>query len=152
MLWMMVATILGSIALTFSTLAIVFHLIRTSIAREAASLTGVERDSGPIKVMARYRRFRAPGMSYGGAIKGAPGQLVLTATHLYVLQRPQRYGRFARADLPRFTAGVIDGDRLQLRSEDPPGASGTVDYRMRVADPAGWVTALVAAGAKPLSG
>ncbi|NUP10701.1 MAG: hypothetical protein HOW73_32050 [Polyangiaceae bacterium] len=145
-LWLGLA-IAGPVVLTLVILTVVFAAIRRSIAREAATLEGVVRDSGPIKVTTRFRRFRSARVYRGGGIRVTPAQLVLTATHLHVLERPQLYGRFKREDLARFTVGVLDG-RLHLFSKDPPDASGEIDYRFRVDDPETWAGVLADAGAK----
>lgn len=143
----MFAAIAGSIAFTVLVIVLVFTLIRRSITREANALADVELDSGPVKLTTRYQRFKTSRMYRGGGIRMTPAHLVLTKTHLHILERPQLYGIIARADLARFTVGTLD-NRLHLRSEDPPNASGTIDYRVPVADPDRWVAALSAIGAR----
>ncbi len=150
--WLILTALLAVGALVFGILWLTFTLIGRSIAKEAAALRGVVRDSGPVKVITRYRQFRSAREYRGAAYKSAPGRVVLTDAELLILQRPQRYGKFRREDLHRFTVGVVDAVYLQLRSEDPPEASGTIEYRMRLEAPQRWVAALVEAGARPTPG
>jgi hypothetical protein len=147
--WPPVLGIVALLALVGATLWVVFFLIQRAIDRDAAALQpeGVELDSGPLTLTTRYRNFRAPGIYALAALRRTPGRIVLTARRLHILCRPQRYGIIDRDELHRFTVRVLDG-RLQLRSEDPPGASGTIDFRAPVPDPGAWVTALIRAGAK----
>jgi hypothetical protein len=59
-----------------------------------------------------------------------------------------QFFRVNRADLPRYTVGV-DGGQLVIHTDDPPNATGTIDYRVTLADPQPWVKALTEAGARP---
>ena len=45
------------------------------------------------------------------------------------------------------TVGILDR-KLHLRSDDPPGATGSIDFRVALPDPEGWVAALRAAGTR----
>jgi hypothetical protein len=141
--------ILASLGATLLLLVIVFAAVKRAIAKAAEALAseGVELDSGPVTVTARYRKFRAPGILRYGGIRRTPGRIVLTKQRLHVLLRPQRYGIIDRAELGRFTVGV-DGGELKIESSDPPGASGTVAFSAPVPDVARWVSALTAAGAR----
>ncbi len=139
--------IIGSLALTATILAVVFTAIRRGIDREVAQLDHVIIDSGPTTMTTRFHQFRSETLHRGG-LRRNNVRVVLTATHLHLVERPQRYGVFERSDLPAFTVGVESG-ALSLRSTNPPRATGTIDYRIEVDDPARWVEALVSAGARP---
>lgn len=115
--------------------------------RRATQPDRADDDSGITKMTTRFDHFRSERLVRGG-VRRNHVRAVLTETHLHLLERPQRYGVFSRADLPRFTVGLV-GTRLHLRSVDPPDATGTIDYQVDVDDPARWVGALVAAGARP---
>ncbi|MBA3391673.1 MAG: hypothetical protein H0T89_03465 [Deltaproteobacteria bacterium] len=143
----LVLSIIGPLVVVAVVLVIVFGAVRRAIDRAAESVAveGVELDSGPVTVTVRMRDFRAPGIRSGG-IRRVPGRIVLTRRRLHILGRPQRYGIFDRADLDRLTVGIFDG-RLHLYSTDPPGATGSIDYRVPIKDPERWVAALTAAGA-----
>lgn len=144
-----VLTFIGPLVLVPVVLMIVFAQIRRVIDRDAAALAGegIELDSGRVTVTTRYRRFRTSKLYRGGGIRRTPARLVLTRHRLHILERPQRYGIIDRAELHRFTVGVLFG-ALHLSSSDPPGASGSIDYRVRVPDVGAWVAALAAAGAR----
>jgi hypothetical protein len=148
--WFFVAVVGGPLVLVGAVLTLVFSLIRRAIAQAAAALAdeGVELDSGPLAVSTRYRNFRTQGFSASAAVNLGPGRLVLTKKRLHIIKRPQRYGIIERAWLPQFSVDV-DGGRLRIRSEDPPEASGSVEYHAPVSDPEAWVKALRDAGAKP---
>jgi hypothetical protein len=143
-------TVGGSLVLVIIVLVAVFAAVRRSIDRAADALKpeGIELDSGRVTLTTRLRDFRAPGIRSGRAIRRTPGRLVLTKQRLYLLCRPQRYGIIDRRELARFTVGIHDGC-LHLTTNDPPDASGSIDYRLAVANPGTWVAALQAAGARP---
>jgi hypothetical protein len=126
---------------------VVFGLIRRRIGVTAGRLGVAELDSGTTKMVTRFDDFRSERLVRGGYRRN-PVRAVLTATHLHLIEVPQRYGIFERSDLARFTVGIQDG-QLWLRSTDPPDATGTIDYRIEVDDPERWVHALLAAGARP---
>ncbi|MGE0548851.1 MAG: hypothetical protein AB7O24_20450 [Kofleriaceae bacterium] len=138
----------GPLVAVAAVLVIVFAMIRRAIDRAADALTpeGIELDSGPVTVTTRLRNYRAPGFYSGGAYRRNPARVVLTKQRLYILQRPQRFGVIDRADLAAFTIGILDG-KLQLRSDKPPGATGSIDFRIPVRDPDAWVARLASAGA-----
>lgn len=148
-MWILVLSILGPLVLVTAVLVIVFAAIRTVIDRAAEALApeGIELDSGQVTVTTRMRDFRAPDFYSGGGIRRNPARVVLTKQRLYILQRPQRYGVIDRADLAKFAVGILDG-KLHLRSDQPPGASGSIDYRIPVRDADSWVAALAGAGAR----
>ena len=148
MLYVLVA-IVGTLALVASILVIVFGAVRKAVDRAAEALApeGIELDSGPLKLTVRMRDFRTPTFYSGGGISVVPARVVLTKQRLHLLARPQRYGIIDRSGLGAFTVGVVDG-RLHLQATDPPGATGSIDYRIPVRDPDAWVTALRAAGAR----
>ncbi len=142
---LLIGTTVGICVLVAAILFVTFAVIGRRIDAAAAALPGVELDSGRVRLTTRFDGFRSQQLRRGG-IRTAPARVVLTSTHLHVVERPQRYGRFARADLGRF--GVrADGRAVVLRSTDPPGASGTIEYRFPADDAARWVAALTAAGA-----
>ncbi len=141
----LVLSITGSLVIVGVVLVIVFSAVRRAIDRaaERVAVEGVELDSGPVTVTVRMRDFRAPGIRSGG-LRRVPGRVVLTKRRLHILGRPQRYGIFDRADLDKLAVGILDG-RLHLYATDPPGATGSIDYRVRVDNPERWVAAIVAA-------
>jgi hypothetical protein len=147
--WSIVLLVVAPMALVGVMLVIVFAAIKRAIDRAAAKLSGegIELDSGPLTLTTRYRDFRTATMYSGGGINRVPARLVLTGKRLHILRCPQRYGIIERDALTHFTARV-DGERLHLVAVDPPGATGTIDFRAPVPDPSTWVAALVAAGAK----
>jgi hypothetical protein len=148
-MWIVAFAIIGPLVLVTVVLVIVFAAIRKAIDRAAQGLAseGIELDSGPVTVTTRMRSFRAPGIASAGGIRRNPARVVLTKQRLHIVQRPQRYDIIERADLARFTIDTVDG-KLRLRSEDPPGASGEIDYRIPVRDLDAWMAALAAAGAR----
>ena len=144
-LWVVLGVV-GPLALTAAILFVVFAAIRRGIDADASALGGVVLDSGITKMTTRFTGFRSEALVRGGMRRNHV-RAVLTSSHLHLVERPQRYGIFERAELSRFTVGVA-GDDLHLRSTDPPRAVGEVDYRIAVGDPERWVAALVAAGAR----
>ena len=148
-MWLLVLTIVGTFAMVALVLVLVFAGITQAIDRAAEALAseGVELDSGRVTVTTRMRDFRGAGFYAGGGIRRNPGRVVLTKQRLCIVQRPQRYGIIDRAALASFTVGTLDG-KLHLQASDPPGATGSVDYRITVRDPDAWVAALTAAGAR----
>jgi hypothetical protein len=147
--WIVVVSVVVPLVLVVAVLALVFAAIRKAIDRAAHALgpEGIEHDSGPVTVTTRMRDFRAPDFYSGGGLRRNPARVVLTKQRLYILQRPQRYGVIDRAGLAKFTVGIVD-NKLRLRTDEPPGASGSIDYRIPVRDPETWVGALTAAGAR----
>lgn len=147
-MWIVLVSMVVPLVLVTITLVIVFAAIRKAIDRAAEGLApeGIELDSGRVTATTRMRDFRAPNI-YSGGIRRNPARVVLTKQRLHILQRPQRYGIINRADLARFTVGILDR-KLHLHTTDPPGASGSIDYRIAMPDPDLWVRALAEAGAR----
>lgn len=145
MIWVLLGVSVP-VVLTAAILFVVFAAIRRRIDADADRLVDVVLDSGVTKMTTRFDGFRTEGLVRGGMRRNHV-RAVLTASHLHLLERPQRYGVFEHGDLSRFTVGIV-GDDLHLQSTDPPRAVGAIDYRISVSDPARWVEALVAAGAR----
>lgn len=143
-----VLAVVGSLGGTAAILVGVFAAIRRGIDRDAAVLQGIELDSGTTKIVTRFDQFRSERLIRGGYRRNY-GRAVLTSTHLHIIERPQRYGIFERADLARFSVGSVDGS-LVLCSTDPPEATGTITYEIPLSDPTPWIAALRRAGATPL--
>lgn len=145
----LVLSIVGSMLLVTTVLFAVFAAIRKAIDRAAEALgpEGIELDSGPVIVSTRMRNFRAPKIYSSAAFRRNPARVVLTKQRLYILERPQRFGLFDRSELSSFTVRIVDGT-LHLRSEEPPGATGTIEYRVPVRDADTWLARLVEAGAR----
>jgi hypothetical protein len=148
-MWILVLSIVLPLVLVTAALVIVFAAVRKAIDRAAEALAaeGIELDSGPVTATTRMRNFRAANLYSGGGIRRNPARVVLTKQRLYIVQRPQRYGVIDRADLAKLTVGILDG-KLHLQSDEPPGASGSIDYRIPLRDPETWVAALAGAGAR----
>ncbi len=125
--------------------------IKKSIGRRRAALEGegVERDSGMCRVRARYRRFRGRGLYMGAGIRVGSGQLVLTRAHLHVLG-VRGAEPVPLAELHRYRASVADG-RLVITTDEPVGATGRLELRIRLDDAASWVDALDDAGSRATS-
>jgi hypothetical protein len=138
--------IIIGLGVTLFVFVIVFAAVGKAIDRAAEALEGIEKDSGRTVVTVRMKKFRAPGLIAGG-LRRVPARFVLTSKQLHIIMRPQRYGIIERAELGRFTVANLGG-QLHLHTEDPPGATGSVDYRATVPDPDAWVAALTAAGAR----
>jgi len=146
----------GSVIILVGTiLTVVFTIIgrvqrtRLAAARAALQPEGIRLDSGLVGGTARFRGFSAPGMYEGGAIRGVRSCLVLTDKQLAILGgRPAFHT--PRGELSRWQVG-LDGARLRLVSDDPPGAKGHVDLRLAVPDAEAWVAALREAGCPALS-
>ena len=145
MLWVLLG-VGGPVVLTVVILFVVFAAIRRRIDADANRLDDIVLDSGVTKMTTRFKGFRTEGLVRGGMRRNHV-RAVLTASHLHLVERPQVYGIFEHGDLSRFTVGIV-GEHLHLWSADPPRAVGEVDYRIAVSDPARWVEALVAAGAR----
>jgi hypothetical protein len=136
-------------------LILAFSLVGRVKAAERAALDheGVVLDSGPQWITIRYNNFRAPRIYRGVGITKTRGSLVLTRQRFGVLtggrQRP--YNLIARSDLARFAVGIAENGALRVHSDDPPGATGSIDYRVALGDAAVWVKALAEAGARHAS-
>lgn len=127
----------GIALLAFAMLGVVFHLVGKALDRARAELDteGVERASARVLITTRFKDFRGAGMITSG-VRRNPGYLVLTRERLIVLQRPQRYGSFVRGDLGRLRVSVDEDGALRVHTDEPPGATGSVSYRVPVPDAA----------------
>jgi hypothetical protein len=125
--------------------------LRRSIARRRAALEGegVVRDSGVCRVSARYRRFRGRGLYMGAGIRIGSGQLILTRAHLHVLG-VRGAEPVPLAELHRYRASVADG-RLVITTDEPVGATGRLELRIKLDDAPSWVDALDDAGSRAAS-
>ncbi len=130
-------------------LMFIFRGVRAAAVRQRAELEGegVVLDSGRVPVVLHFRGFRAQGMYVGVGANRGTMQMVLTKRRLVFVPSRRSFLRIDRADLNRYAASVEDG-ALRLHSEDPPNASGSIDFRISVSDPAAWLRALTEAGAK----
>jgi len=139
----------GVVVLVGTILAFVTTLVRAERAKIAAlrhrlEAEGIRLDSGTVDVTIRMRDFHAPGLYEGRGFQGTRRQLVLTDQQLAILGgRPTFFT--PRGELRRWQVGV-DGGRLRLVSDDPPGARGHVDLRISVPDAERWLTTLREAG------
>jgi hypothetical protein len=129
--------LLGGLGLVFVGL---FALMRWLVAKELAALAleGIELDSGPAWVTVRMRGYRAPGINGVAVIRKGRGRLVLSKQQLAFVPRSRR---IAYADFGRFTAWEEAG-ALRVGTDDPPGATGHIDFRITVGDAAAWVAML----------
>jgi type II secretory pathway pseudopilin PulG len=131
----------------------ILTLVRATIARERQAMAaalhrleaeGIRLDAGPVRTTVRFRDFRAPGRYYGVAIVKTRRHVVLTDQQLAILGgRPMFHTPVG--ELRRWQVG-LDGARLRLVSDDPPGATGHVDLRVSVPDAPRWLTTLRDAG------
>jgi hypothetical protein len=152
------ATLVVSLALGIPLLVgtILFFAFRAARAtarrvRAALELEGVILDSGTQWITMRYRGYRAPGIYRGVGVTRTRGALVLTQQRLVVTPGLRRGNlRVARAELGRFAVGVAEDGALQIHSDNPPGATGSIHCHIAVGDAARWVKALTEAGARPL--
>ena len=149
--------IAGSVTLfVFTILTIVFTIVgrvqRANLAdaRRMLDPEGIRLETGLVGATVRYRDFRVPGRRYwGAAIIKTRRHLVLTDRQLAILGgRPVFFT--PRGELHRWQVG-LDGARLHLVCDDPPGATGHVDLRISVHDAAQWVTTLRDAGCRVLA-
>lgn len=126
-------------------------LLRRIIARRRAKLEveGVVRDSGVCVATARYRSYRGGGIYSGGGLRRNPAQLVLTRSHLHLLG-VRGAEPVPLAELHRYRAAVEEG-RLVMTTEEPVGATGRLEVRAAVPDPAAWLADLRAAGCSSTS-
>lgn len=141
----------GSVILLVGTiLTVVFTIVgRVQRAQSAATshmleAEGVVLDAGAVDVTMRMRDFHAPGLYEGRGYRATRRRLVLTEKQLAILG-----GRPAfltpRGELKRWQVG-LDGERLHLVTDDPPGARGHVDLRLSVDDAEKWLATLRDAG------
>ncbi len=121
---------------------------RIARSREALEPEGIVLDSGRRWIRVKYRNFRSGGMVRGVGSSNVPGQLVLTGQRLAVLMgRQLPFADILRSDLGRLCVDTA-GDALCLQADDLPGATGSIEYRVRVGNAEAWVKALTEAGAR----
>jgi hypothetical protein len=148
--------VVGALVLAGGVLVIVFSAVARSRARLVAELQaeGIVLDSGPAHVKVTFHGFRGPRVYVGAGVRGGPGRVVLTQQRLRIVALPNaKYGvgSFPRGAMSALTVGV-DGGNLHLRADNAPGTTGTVEFFVTVAEPAGWVNALTQAGARARTG
>ena len=131
-------------------LLIVFSAIRKATAKARAELAreGIVLDTGPTWITIRLSGFRGYGVAVGAGFYKERAALVLSKQRLVLVPSRRRFLHLSHADLARFTVGA-EGSELVLHTTEPPNATGTMDVRVTVADPAAWVKALTDAGARP---
>ncbi|HEY2367160.1 MAG TPA: hypothetical protein VGH87_12280 [Polyangiaceae bacterium] len=127
----------------------VFSAIRKATARTRAELEreGIVLDTGPTWITIRLSNFRGQGRAVGTGYEKTRASLILSKERLVVVPSRWRFFRVNRADLGRYTVGT-DGAALVIHTDDPPNATGTIEYRVTPADAQAWVKALVDAGAR----
>jgi len=134
-------------------LLIVFTLVRRSVrrqmaeARAQAEREGIVLDSGPVWMTIRYSGFRSPNVFIGAGIRKTRVTMLLTRERLVFVPGSRHYFTVSRADLARFHV-VVEDAALRIHTDSPPNASGSIDYRVPVTDPAAWMAALSEAGAR----
>ena len=138
------------LALLGGIFALVFSSIRKATARMRAELAseGIVLDTGPQWITLRLTNFRAPGLAVGVSVNKSRASLVLTQRRFVMLPSRRAFCRVDRKDLARYTVG-LDGGALVIHSDDPPNASGSIDYRVTFPEAQAWVNALTDAGARP---
>ena len=149
----LVVALAGGIpALVGTILIVVFSAVGRAKARLRAELEreGIVLDSGTRWVTIRFSRFRAPGYYRGAGLLKLRASLVLTQARFVLFPGFRSFYRVARADLGRYAVGMAEDGALELHSDDPPGATGSIDFRVNVDEPNAWVAALSSAGARPL--
>jgi len=141
--------VFGILAFVAALLVFIFRGVRAAAARQRAELDAerVVLDSGRVPMTARFNGFRTQGMAMGVGVMKGMTTLVLTQRRLVFVPSRRQFLRIDRQDLDRYTAS-IDGGALRLHSDNPPNASGTVEFRVSVSDAPAWLRALGEAGAK----
>jgi hypothetical protein len=145
---------IGIPAFVAAILLFVFTLVRGMIARQRAALVqeGIVLDSGPQWITIRYAGYSAPGIYRGGGFHKMKASLILTQQRLALLPSRRSYGRIPRNGLGHFTVGATPDGTLQIHSDNPPGASGSIDYSVNLPDAETWVKTLTDLGARPRPG
>jgi hypothetical protein len=135
-------------------LLLVFGTIRRTIARQRAALEheGIVLDSGIVWVTIRYSGFRAQGFARGVGLDKTRGSLILSRQRLVLVPSRWQFHSIDRSDFRRFTVGIAEDGTLHLHSDDPPNATGSIDFRVPVTDAGEWVRTLTAAGARHHAG
>jgi hypothetical protein len=135
-------------------LAVVFILVRRSIDRQMKAMRsqaeqeGIVLDAGRVWMTIRYQGFRSSNIMIGIGVRRTRVAMVLTQHRLVFMPTSRHYFTIAKGDLGRFAVNVADDGTLRLHTSSPPGATGSIEYRISVADAAAWVTALLGAGAQ----
>ncbi len=144
--------LVGSFAFVGAGLLVIFLLVRGAQARRSAALRqeGLVLDSGRVRVETRFSGFRGAGLVVGVGQRRGAGVMVLTRQRLVITG--QRYGDFPREVLGRFEVGLDEAGRVHLHSDQPPNASGTIDFHVAAPGAQAWVAALVEAGARRRGG
>jgi len=146
-------TLLLSVGIPIFAVTVLFLVLRAvSLAQsqERAKLNGegIVLDSGKQWITVRFRNYRAPGFYRGVGIIKSRAFVVLTRERLvFTLGYRRDYFRFPRSELGRFSVSVADNGALCIHSDDPPGAKGSIDFRVKVSDSTTWVKTLCEAGA-----
>lgn len=144
--------ILGTPILVAVILFLVFRSVNQAAARERAALVseGIVLDSGMTWIAVRFRNFRMPRFYRGVGYTRAWSSVLLTRERLvFTTGLRAGYFRFLRKDLGLFSVSVTEDGALRIHSDHPPGATGAIDFRVKVSDPSSWVKALCEAGATP---
>lgn len=133
-------------------LFIAFTSVRRAIARqrEVIAAEGVELDSGPQWITIHLKGFRAPGRAVGVGVEKARMSMILTKKALHFVPNRWRFLHFERSALDHFVVSARDG-AVEMHSDDPPNASGTIDIKLPASNAVEWVAALKEAGAKSTS-
>jgi hypothetical protein len=145
---------LGIPLFVLTILGVVFTLAARSIARRTAEERaqlgheGIVLDGGAVWLTIRYRGFRSDYLSIGVGIRKSRAVVVLTRERLALLPTSRHYFSIPRADLGRFTVGVADDGALRLATDEPPNASGHIEYQLAVDEAPAWIAALREAGAR----
>jgi hypothetical protein len=145
---------LGIPAFVAAILIFVFTLVARVTARQRAALEqeGIVLDSGKQWITIRYANFRAPGIYRGAGLRKTRASLILTQQRLGLVPARRSYLFVPRKELGRFTVGASPDGTLQIHSDNPPGASGSIEYSVQLMDAETWVKALTDAGARPRAG
>ncbi|HEY4220451.1 MAG TPA: hypothetical protein VGO62_03895 [Myxococcota bacterium] len=140
----------GIPVLVLGILAIVFSQVKKAAARARQALEheGILLDSGKRWVTLHLRGYRAPGIAVGAGLQKLRCAVILTKKTLALIPGYRAFTRIHTNELSHYTVGVADDGALRIHSDDPPRASGSIDYRVPVDDASAWVRALVDMGAK----
>ncbi len=148
--WIVVSSVVGGVVLVGG---FVYLLLRAILAiaqkqRDVLANEGIVLDSGSVWMTIQYRGFSAPRFARGIGFDKRKGAFILTKNRFSVVPRRWQHEQIARSDLGRFTVGTDAEGRLLVRSDNPPNASGLIEFHVPVGDPNAWISALTAAGAR----
>jgi hypothetical protein len=137
----------GVVAFTLVLFAALSPLVRRKRAalRHALVSEGIVRESGLCTGGLRYRDYRAPGFRAGSARSLVRRELILTRASLGILGGVALQ-TIPSAELHRYAVSNEKGVLL-LVTDNPVGATGHMELRLRVPDPDGWVQTLRELGA-----